>query len=100
MKAFDTLQFGRPQEGQRNALAAPTAVRRRFLDLHMAAARRRNDTRHALDAEHMERVGPAMRLFVCRPCAHSEEIADHGLCVAFHGNAIDRLINIRWSVRL
>jgi len=37
--------------------------------------------RRALDAGHMERVDPELRLFFCLPFAHSEELLDQDLSV-------------------
>ena len=41
----------------------------------------RHYARLALDAGHMERVEPELRLFFCLPFAHSEDIADQDLSV-------------------
>lgn len=41
----------------------------------------RHFARQALDARHMARVEPDMRLFFCLPFAHSEEMADQEMSV-------------------
>lgn len=38
----------------------------------------------ALDAGHMERVAPPLRLFFCLPFAHSEDIGDQGISVSLN----------------
>lgn len=40
--------------------------------------------RQAVEAGHMERVEPALRLFFCLPFAHSEDIADQDISVALN----------------
>jgi uncharacterized protein (DUF924 family) len=44
----------------------------------------RHYARQALDAGHMERVAPELRLFFCLPFAHSEGIADQDISVVLN----------------
>ncbi|WP_434063345.1 DUF924 family protein [Ochrobactrum quorumnocens] len=44
----------------------------------------RHYARQALDARHMERIDPELRLFFCLPFAHSEDISDQDISVVLN----------------
>ncbi len=52
--------------------------------MYATDAQARRVARAALDAGHFEHVEPALRLFMCLPFAHSEELADQELSVALN----------------